>query len=366
MNIANWTMPYSFSTINYKQKGLLAEALYLLVIGVLSPLAVGLQNFSSFSYTLSYVLLNIFSLPVLVLFYRAYLPQTIGKRRYILSVLLFPVFIALYELNDRLAMLALLNLPFIPAGYKAAIQPAHPEQLFSLHFNEYFGYTILVLLAATSLYVIKLLFKNQYNLSTVENEKLKLELNQLKTQLHPHFFFNTINNMYSLSLQQSPQTPKMINGLSDIMRYILYDARNEQVWLQHEIEFMKSYVSLENMRHEGQEAISFMIQGETQHIKIAPLLFLPVIENTFKHALRTAMTGKWVKLVLAVYDDELIFQAVNPKMPESNIQDETRGGIGLVNLRKRLQLLYAGRHELAIHDEAHTFTVILTIRFTND
>jgi len=359
-------MRISFSALSYRQKGLLAEALYLLVIGVLSPLAVGLQNFSFFSHTLSYVLLNILSLPALVLFYRAYLPQTIGKHRYILFVLLFPVFIAVYELNDRLAMLALLHLPFIPAEYKAAIQPAHPEQLFSLHFNEYFGYTVLVLLAATSLYVIKLLFKNQHNLSTIENEKLKLELNQLKTQLQPHFFFNTINNMYSLSLQHSPQTPKMINHLSGIMRYILYDARSEQVPLQQEIEFIKSYISLENIRHDEKDTISFITQGGTQHTKIAPLLFLPVIENTFKHALHTAIPEKWVKLVLAVYEDELVFQAVNPKVPESKMQDENRGGIGLANLRKRLQLLYAGRHELAIHDEAHTFTVILTIRLTHD
>ncbi len=358
-------MRNSFSALNYRQKGLLAEACYLIVIGILSPLAVGLQNFSFFSHTLSYVLLNILSLPALVLFYRVYLPQTIGKRRYILFTLLLPIFIAVYELNDRLAMLALLHLPFIPAEYKAAIQPAHPEQLLSLHFNEYFGYTILVLLAATSLYVIKLLFKNQHNLSTVENEKLKLELNQLKIQLHPHFFFNTINNLYSLSVQQSPQTPKMINGLSGIMRYILYDARNEQLPLQQEIDFIKSYVSLENMRHEEKDVISFITQGEKQRIKIAPLLFLPIIENTFKHALHAAMPEKWVKLVLAVYDDELVFQAVNPKAPESSIRDEKRSGIGLANLRKRLQLLYAGRHELAIHDEAHTFTVILTIRLTH-
>src|SRR6202012_3576294 len=164
------------------------------------------------------------------------------------------------------------HMPFIPEGYKNAIRQAHPERLLSLHFNEYFGYTILVLLAATSLYLIKLLFKNQYNLSTLENEKLKFELNQLKTQLQPHFFFNTINNLYTLSVQNSPQTPKMINDLSGIMRYILYDARNEQVPLQQEVDFIKSYINLENIRHNEKNIVGLVVQGNTDGIRIEPLL----------------------------------------------------------------------------------------------
>src|ERR1700733_3011510 len=128
--------------------GLIAEFIFLLVIGVLSPLAVGLQSFSWISYTLSYVLLCFLGLPVVILFYRIYLPQTIGKKRYLLFIVLFPVYILLYELSDRLSMLALLHMSFIPEGYrKYNIAPAHPEELTSFHFNENFGYTALVLLA---------------------------------------------------------------------------------------------------------------------------------------------------------------------------------------------------------------------------
>jgi two-component system LytT family sensor kinase len=360
-------MSFSFSTLNYKQKSLVAEVFYLFLIGVLSPLAIGLQNFSWLSYALSYLLLNMLSLlPAILLFYRVFLPQTIGRRRYVLFFVLLPLYIAVYELNDRLGMLALLRMPFIPEGYKAAIRLAHPERLLSLHFNEFFGYTILVLLSATPLYVIKLLFKNQDNLSTMENEKLKLELNQLKTQLQPHFFFNTINNLYTLSVQNSPQAPKMINDLSGIMRYILYDARNEQVPLQQEVDFIKSYINLENIRHNEKNIVELLVQGNTDGIRIEPLLFLPVIENTFKHALRADMPEKWVRLVLAADEDELIFQAVNPKANEHKTCVENGGGIGLPNIRKRLELLYPGRHELLIHDEAHTFTVILTISLKHD
>lgn len=360
-------MPFSFSALNYKQKSQVAEVLYLFVIGILSPLAIGLQNFTWLSYALSYMLLNLVSLlPAIILFYRVFLPQTIGRRRYMLFFLFLPVYIIVYELNDRLGMLALLHMPFIPEGYKKAIRLAHPERLLSLHFNEYFGYTILVLLAATSLYVIRLLFKNQHNLSAIENEKLKLELNQLKTQLQPHFFFNTINNLYTLSIQNSPQAPRMINDLSGIMRYILYEARNEKVCLQQEVDFIKSYINLENIRHDEKNIAELVVQGNINGIRIEPLLFLPLIENTFKHALHADIPEKWVKLILAADEDELIFQAGNPKSSVNKTSVENDGGIGLPNIRKRLELLYPDRHELIIHDEAHTFTVILTISLKDD
>ena len=360
-------MLFSFSKLNYKQKGLVAEVFYLLVMGVLSPLVIGLQNFTRLNYALSYTLLNMLSLlPTIILFYRVFLPQTVGRQRYLLFFVLLPLYIVVYELNDRLGMLALLHMPFIPEGYKYEIRLAHPERLLSLHFNEYYGYTILVLLGATSLYLIRLLFKNQHNLSTMENEKLKLELNQLKTQLQPHFFFNTINNLYTLSVQNSPQTPKMINDLSGIMRYILYDARNEQVTLQQEVDFIKSYINLENIRHNEKNIVELIVQGNTDGIRIEPLLFLPVIENTFKHALHADMPEKWVRLVLVADEDELIFQATNPKSSEQKSCIENGGGIGLPNIRKRLELLYPARHELLIHDEAHTFTVILTISLKHD
>ncbi len=356
-------MAFSFPSLNYKQKGLVAEIFYLAVVGLLSPFAIGLQSFSWMSHTLSYTFLTSLQIPVLMLFYRLYLPQTIGKKRYLFGFLLFPFYIVLYELSDKLAMLTLLQLPFIPESYKPNIRYAHPENLFSFHFNEYFGYTALVLLGATSLYVVKLLFKNQHTLETVETEKLKLELNQLKSQLQPHFFFNTINNMYSLSVQNSPKTPQMINDLSEIMRYMLYDTRNEKVPLQQEVDFIKSYIRLENLRHSKDNIIDFTVQGNTTGIEIEPLLFLPLIENTFKHCLHKDLPDKWVKLILVVDESELIFQTSNPKSIKELPLDKQRSGIGLMNVKKRLELFYSGRHELLVHNnDNNNFTVVFTIR----
>ncbi|WP_426587239.1 sensor histidine kinase [Mucilaginibacter sp. R-33] len=353
-----------FATLNYKQKGLVAETSYLFVISILSPFAVGLATWSqhTLANSFGYVVINILQLPVIILLYRWYLPVTIGKKRYWMFIILLPIYFVLYGLNERFGILAVMYMPFIPEVYRNNISGARPLDFTQGYFNTDIGITILVILAATSLYIIKLLFKQQYKVSTLETEKLKLELNHLKSQIRPHFFFNTLNNMYSLSVHHSPKTPLMIKDLSEIMRYVLYDTRHERVSLQQEIDFIKSYISLENLRHTKPDIIDFAVQGDIDNIKIEPLLFMPLIENTFKHALHRDIMDNWVKLILAVDENELIFQTSNAKLPANDNYDKSQGGIGLLNVRKRLDLLYAGRHELIIFEEEEIFTVSLTIQ----
>ena len=360
-------MQLSFSNLSYKQKGWLAELSYLTIIGVLSPFSVGLQTWTlhKISYSLSYVVINILQLPVIILFYRIYLPHTAGTKRYGLFAALFPVYLVLYGLSERLGIGAVIAMPFIPKGYRDNISGARPWDFTQGYFNTDIGYSFLILLAATSLYVIKLLFKNQHQLSTLETEKLRLELKHLKSQVQPHFFFNTLNNMYSLSIQGSSKTPQMISNLSGIMRYVLYDTSNEKVSLMQEVEFIKSYISLENLRHTETNLIDFSVQGNLQHIEIEPLLFLPLIENTFKHALAKDLPGKWVKLVLAVDEGELIFQTSNPKQTKHESCDKSKSGIGLLNVKKRMKLLYPNRHEIVIHDDDDIYSVTLIIRINS-
>ncbi|RFZ84299.1 hypothetical protein DYU05_01325 [Mucilaginibacter terrenus] len=354
-------MRFSFSSLNYKQKSLVAEACYLFFLGVLSPFAVGSQIFTQASYTWSLVLLNIFSLAAVILFYRVYLPQTMGKRRYVLLVVLFPVYIVVYELIARLSAVILLRLPFVPEGYKNNVRMGRPEDFSSIFAYQTFGYTCLVLAAATSIYMIRMLFKQQHSLYEAQTDKLRLELDHLKSQVQPHFFFNTLNNLYALSVQNSPKTPGIIADLSSIMRYVLYNSQQEKVHLQQEIGFIQSYIQLENVRHDNPEAIEFLVQGNTGATEIEPLLFLPLIENAFKHSLQKNLTSKWVKLALVVDDDELTFQTSNP-VPENTLSSVPEGGIGLKNVSKRLELLYPGKHQLIVHDADCVFTVTLTIQ----
>lgn len=353
-------MPYRYTSLNYKQKSLVAEIAYLAFISVLSPFAVGYQLWGNFPFTLSLVLLNILDLPIIILFYRGYLPYTIGRKKYWLTILVFPVYIFLYEIWGRLTSLLMMALPFIPKGYRDNLAYGHPADFEHGYFHQTIGYTSLVLLAATSIYVIRLLFKNQQNLSTVETEKLRLELDHLKQQVQPHFFFNTLNNMYALSVQRSPKTSEMIADLSGIMRYVLYNSQQDKVHLEQEVNFIRSYIHLENVRHDNPDAIEFSVQGDISPIQIEPLLFLPLIENAFKHSLQKNLTDKWIKLVLAVDDEELIFQTTNPITDNGSIKQE-QGGIGLKNVQKRLELLYPNRHQLTIHEATNVFTVTLTI-----
>jgi two-component system LytT family sensor kinase len=355
-------MSFSFSSLNYKQKSLIAEVVFLFVIGVVSPFAVGLQSWSWISYTFSYVFLSVLGLPVIILFYRAYLPYTVGEKRYLLAAVLFPVYILLYELSTRLAFVVVIAMPFVPKGYRNGLDYAKPMNFTRVFFNEDFGYTIMVLLSVTSLYVLKLLFKNRHNLFVLENEKLKMELSHLKAQVQPHFFFNTLNNMYALSVAGSPKTPAMIADLSGIMRYVLYNAEQDKVPLQQEVDFIISYIELENLRHNSKESIEFSVQGDISNIFIEPLIFLPLIENTFKHSLQKDVLNKWVKLVLTIDDEELVFQTSNPKNTDEVVSNP-EGGIGLKNVKKRLDLLYPGRHQLNIHEEENIFTVTLAIKY---
>lgn len=353
-------MSFSFQALTYRQKSRAAESAVLFFLTVLSPLAVGWQLFSSFSYTASLVFLNLLDIPVFLLFYRVYLPHTIGRQRYGLAILLFPLYLVIYEVNSRVTALLTGHLPFIPAGYRSRLLSAHPEDFSQGCFHQTIGYTCLVLLALTSLYMVKMVFKKQHDLYQAKAGKLQLELNQLKAQVQPHFFFNTLNNLYSLSIKNSPKAPVMITDLSGIMRYVLYETRQEKVPLAQETAFINSYIHLENLRHDQDQLIDFQIQGAIENIYIAPLLFLPLIENTFKHALHQDMAEKWVKMVLTADEREVIFQTTNPK-PAVNQQIKS-GGIGLENVKKRLALLYPQQHELAIYDEADTYTITLIIQ----
>jgi two-component system, LytTR family, sensor kinase len=360
-NCVFYDMSFSFQALSYRQKSMIAELAMLFFLTVLSPLAVGLQIFSKFSHTLSLIFVNLLGIPAILLFYRLYLPHTIGKQRYVTALLVFPFYIALYEVNVRIAAIITGHLPFIPADYRAQILSGHPEDFSQGYFNQTFGYTCLLLLALTSLYMMKVVFKKQHDLYEVKTAKLLLELNQLKTQVQPHFFFNTLNNLYSLTIKNSPKAPVMVADLSKIMRYLLYDTQHDKVPLEQETAFISSYIHLENLRHDQEKIIDFQIQGDIENIKVAPLLFLPLIENTFKHALHQEMPEKWVKLVLTADEREVIFQATNPILHNNNGHQVKAGGIGLSNVRKRLELIYPDQHELVIHKEEYTYTVTLII-----
>lgn len=191
---------------------------------------------------------------------------------------------------------------------------------------------------------------------------LEAELSALKAQVHPHFLFNTLNNLYALSLNNSPKSPEVILGLSDILRYMLYECNTEMVSLQKEVLMLQQYMSLEKLRYEDRLDVNLAISGVLQDKQIAPLLLLPFIENAFKHGASEKRGQAWINIDIAVTETSLRLKVSNGK-PDDAIREEDRqiGHIGLQNVRKRLDLLYPSRHQLKIVDDESAFLIVLDV-----
>ncbi|GHB61855.1 sensor histidine kinase [Persicitalea jodogahamensis] len=197
----------------------------------------------------------------------------------------------------------------------------------------------------------------------IENEKLTAELRFLKAQINPHFLFNTLNNLYYLAFTQSPKTTEVIDKLSQMMRYMIYDSNHPKVPLNKEIEYMENYISLEKLRLDDKVPITFLVNGNPRGVMIEPFLFITFLENAFKHGVSTNADTCWVKAEITLAGKQCVYSVSNSRLPQKATEDE-KSGIGLHNLRRRLQLGYPDRHELSVRDEADAYSVQLTLRLT--
>jgi two-component system, LytTR family, sensor kinase len=219
----------------------------------------------------------------------------------------------------------------------------------------------------TAKYLIKVIvfycLKSFVDFKRAERQKVKLillnkdlQLNLLKQQLNPHFYFNTMNNLYGLSRKASPKLYPAFNQLSGIMQYVLKECTAEKVALEKEINFLRNYVELEKLRYETDTVIAFEVQGELCGKKIASLLLIQFVENAFKHGMKEKTAHNWMKVFLSVNETVLHFILEN-----SCYSDSIQEGFGLSSSRKRLELLYKDRHHLETGIKNNIFIVNLTI-----
>lgn len=193
----------------------------------------------------------------------------------------------------------------------------------------------------------------------VENTKLQSEIQHLKYQLQPHFFFNSLNNIYSLVDLYPEQAKTTIHALGKLMRYLLYESNTEKVELRKEVEFLEKYIELMNLRTAENVSISKEFDKIDGSIKIAPLLFISLIENSFKHGV-SAMEDSPISFQLTVEDGWVKFHSSNANFAKTS-DDKSGSGIGLDNLQKRLNLLYPNKHHFQIQTENNQFSTILEI-----
>jgi len=198
----------------------------------------------------------------------------------------------------------------------------------------------------------------------LERENLNLEVNFLKAQVNPHFLFNTLNNLYTLVVKQDARAPTIVQHLTDLMHYTVFDSNAPLAPLTQEITFLDAYLELERLRYGQKVRISYQLAGDPVGLGLTPLLFFPFVENAFKHGIDSSLDASWVEISLAVRDQQLHFVVRNSYSPGAPQREV--GGVGLANVRKRLTLHYApADYELTIEQDAETYAVRLTLQLTS-
>lgn len=200
----------------------------------------------------------------------------------------------------------------------------------------------------------------------LESQNLQSELKFLKSQINPHFLFNTLNSLYALTLKKSDLAPEIVLKLSEMMRYMLYECNEKEVPLSKEINYMKNYLELEKLRHGNKMLIDLKINGEIKDQKIAPLILIPFIENSFKHGINNQVSQGFVNLELNVLNGDLQMELENSKSPSlPKMNGKRSGGIGLVNVKRRMAILYPDKYHLDINESPNTYKVELNINLSN-
>lgn len=303
--------------------------------------------------------INLFLLPIRVFF------------TYIMLYILLPKYL-LKQKNKTfisLSLLHALSLGFciwIPLRwYHVSIDLICPYDFPVFHGPRILVNTIsnyIIVLVAAMIKLFKWWYADQLYKVKIEKEKLESELKFLKAQIHPHFLFNTLNNLYALTLENSKEASDIVIKLSGLLDYMLYHSRSENVPLQKEIDILHSYIDLEKIRYGDRLDLSFKITGNTQSIKIAPLILLPFIENAFKHGASIDRGKSTICINLTIENKSIVFSVENstPEIyPSQDIKNEE--GIGLKNIRRQLKLLYPDSHMLNIEKANKSFKIELSL-----
>ena len=202
----------------------------------------------------------------------------------------------------------------------------------------------------------------QRQLLESEKEKIQIELRALKAQINPHFFFNTLNGIYAMSLDRDERLSETVLRLSHLMRYFLYESKEDLVPLEKEWQVLQDYMALQQIRSDQSLHVEKVVEGEILQQRIAPLLLITFLENAFKHGAKGNTGAAYIRLRLKVQDNRFIFQLKNSKGLVDDIEPTTYKGVGLENVQRRLQLLYPGRHQLEIQDTAGHFYITLQLQ----
>lgn len=254
-----------------------------------------------------------------------------------------------------------------------------PIKLFIFHFkwepypslqNELYNdqdrYYIMSVFVAASSTILKIIgdwLKHEREKQDLEKQNIQSELKFLKSQINPHFLFNTLNSIYALALKKSDNAPEMVIKLSEMLRYMLYECNEKKVTLEKEINYIQNYMSLEKIRHGDKLNIQFNVIGNPQGHMVSPLMFVPFLENAFKHGASNHLDTGFIESRLEIKNNDILFFIENSKpaaIPEINHKVKS-GGIGLNNVKRRLNIIYPSKHALNIAEKPNSYEVNLIL-----
>ncbi|MCP4727272.1 MAG: hypothetical protein GY863_19705, partial [bacterium] len=229
----------------------------------------------------------------------------------------------------------------------------------------YFMTIIFLIFITTALKLTKRSIRQEFQLQEIQSKQTKTELDLLKSQINPHFLFNTLNNLFSMARKdKDSKTADGIAKLAHILRYMLYESNVDETGLDKEIEQINSFIELQKLRFSKDDdiKIDFRIDGPVETVKIPPMLLMPFVENAFKHSV-SLQAATIVEIQISISDRKLTFSARNTINRSRQEADNDLPGIGLTNIKRRLELLYPDNHELVISDDGEYYNVKLIIRF---
>ncbi|HEX6226369.1 MAG TPA: histidine kinase [Chryseolinea sp.] len=279
-------------------------------------------------------------------------------RKYTLFILVLMLSMVVFGVLLRAISYYIVYPTFYPQGLQLPVLyfPKILIAIFSI-------YSVVAIVA--SYHLGKHWYNHQLASEQLEKEKLESELKLLKSQINPHFLFNTLNNLYALAMNQSQRTPETVHKLSELMSYMLYDSNQPEVPLKKELYYIENYIALEKLRYESRLDISLNVYSDLNGIMIAPLMILPFVENCFKHGVSKQINHSWIRIDISASDGVLTIKVENSRVPEASMTIRSVSGIGLQNVRKRLALIYPERHQLDIHADEESYLVVLKIKIAH-
>jgi len=295
----------------------------------------------------SYNTLTIVAMYYLTVLYLFPLYYRKGRRYFLISSIIIIIMGVAFTLVDKHLIPEIVN-----------IERDKPPVQF--HFARYIMTMAFTFFVGTSISLIEQTNKMRETEKILTEEKLETELKLLKAQINPHFIFNALNNIYSLTYMKSQNAPESVLKLSEMLRYVFYDCSKDRVPLSAELNYIENFNTFQQMKSEYDQNIDLKMEKELGHIEIAPMLFIPFLENAYKYSRIEENEDAFVKILITSYEGKVHLSIKNSI--SQNVKSTHGSGIGIKNVKHRLDIIYPGKHELNIDEQSEFFTVDLIIK----